>query len=57
MKIVVFQGADLQWYLRVQSSNNRVIADGGEGYKTQRNAQTAAQRLVDNMHRAKIVVR
>lgn len=56
MKIEIFQGSDGQWFLRFKGANGRVLGDAGEGYKSQRNAEVAADRLKRNMHRAKVVV-
>ena len=34
MKMDVYQGADGQFYWRLKAKNGRVIAIGGEGYKS-----------------------
>lgn len=34
MKVDVYQGADGQHYWRLKAKNGRVVATGGEGYKT-----------------------
>lgn len=56
MKIEIYEGTDGQWFLRFKGSNGRVLGDAGEGYKSQRNAIVAAERLKRNMHRARVVV-
>ena len=56
MKIEIFAGANGQWFVRIKSSNGRVIADAGEGYQSERNARAAADRLKAGLHRAKVVV-
>ena len=42
----ISQGRDGQWYWCL-CRQGRIIADGGEGYATKRNAQRAVRHLVD----------
>jgi len=43
-KILVFQGADGQWYWHLKSSNGKIVA-AGEGYKTSGGAKGGASAL------------
>ena len=52
MKINIYQGEDSQWYWRMKSGNNRIIATGGEGYVSKRNALRAIKKLINDIRKA-----
>ena len=33
MKYEIFEGEDELWYWRLRAGNNKIIADGGQGYQ------------------------
>ena len=42
----IFEGEDGQWYWRLKSSNNRIVAQS-EGYTRKYDAESAAKKLAD----------
>lgn len=47
MRFVHYKDARGMWRWRLIASNNRVIADSGEGYKTELNVLRAIDRISD----------
>ena len=45
-KFVIYQDACGEWRWRLKSSNGRIVADSGEGYKTRSGAQMSVDRLI-----------
>lgn len=45
MMVVVYMDAAGQWRWRLKAKNGRIVADGGEGYKTKRGVLTACDRM------------
>jgi uncharacterized protein YegP (UPF0339 family) len=41
----IVEGTDSLWYWRLRAGNNRIVADGAEGYASASNAIRAAKRL------------
>lgn len=52
LKFVIYQDSRAAWRWRAVAENNRVIADGGEGYVTAFNAERAVNDLIDAMRGA-----
>ena len=55
MKIEVFRAKDLQWYVRLVSSNGQTV-NVTEGYTRKGSALRAANRLPGQVARARVVV-
>lgn len=51
----VFKDMRGEWRWRLKASNGKVIADSGEGYKRERSAVNAANRLAKRMTDCKVV--
>ena len=45
----VYQGRNKKWYWRCYSGNGRIIADGGQGYNSERAAKVAVLKLVNGI--------
>jgi len=45
MTLTIYQAAD-GWRWRLKASNGRIVADGGEAYRTKANARRAVKRLL-----------
>ena len=56
MKIIVYAGADGQWYWKGVAKNGANICNGSEGYATMANARRAARRTKFLMAFAPILV-
>lgn len=57
MKIDIFQMPGGEWVLDIKSSNGALLFLSGRSYRSEGNAKAAANRLIKNMHRARVVVR
>lgn len=45
MKFVIYEDKAGEWRWRLRAGNNRLVADSGEGYKTQAGCRRAVERL------------
>lgn len=45
MKIEIYEATNGQFYWRLRARNNRIVADGSEGYFKRGNAVRAARRV------------
>ena len=57
MKIDIFQMPGGAWVLDIKSSNGALLFLSGRSYRSEGNAKAAANCLIKNMHRARVVVR
>ena len=57
MKIVVYYSEFDTWTLKIIGADGETMFAGIRDYKTKGTALAAADRLIRNMHRARIVVR
>lgn len=53
----IYRGMGGLWYWRMKSRNNRVIADGSEGYIEKRKAIEAAERIIAGAGSASVEVK
>jgi uncharacterized protein YegP (UPF0339 family) len=47
-----YKGKNGDWYWRIRARNNRIIADGSEGYKTKAGVRKAMERAWDVINEA-----
>lgn len=50
IEFVIYQDRKKEFRWRAIAANNKIIADGGEGYKTEWNCKRAVKRFIDLMH-------
>lgn len=53
--INVYRDTIGEWRWKLKATNGKIIADSAEGYKRERSAANAANRLAKRMHAVKVV--
>ena len=52
-KVCYFEGSDRQWYWSFHSKNGKIIASGGEGFRSLSNCMRSFKNLVKNILKIK----